>query len=140
MCRIAHIEPALLQEAADVLAAEAVSNAPDALAAERAAHLLQHRLEDRVHVLRQVVLQPAHQVEARWPIERGRVTVEEVGHHDEVAVGGELVGDTVGGRVSCGCSEGHGGIVDPFLGGTGGKEGVREQFVSAAAAAAGISG
>jgi len=97
MRRIARVEPALLQEAADVLATEAVSDAADALAAERAAHLLQHRLDDRVHVRRQVVLQPAHQVEARWPVERDRVAVEEVGHHDEVAVGGELVGDAVRG-------------------------------------------
>ena len=97
MRRIARIEPPLLQEAADVFAAEAVSDAADALAAERAAHLLQHRLDDRVHVRRQVVLQPAHQVEVRWRVKLNRVTVEEVKHHDEVAVGGELVGDAVGG-------------------------------------------
>ena len=97
MRRIARVEPPFLQEAADVLGAEAVSGAADALAAERAAHLLQHRLDDWVHVLRQVVLQPGHQVEARWPVDLDRVAVEEVGHHDEVAVGGELVGDAARG-------------------------------------------
>ena len=97
MRRIARIEPPFLQEAADVLATEAISDAADALAAERAAHLLQHRLDDRVYVLRQVVLQPGRQVEVRWPVDLDRVAVEEVGHHDEVAVGGELIGDAARG-------------------------------------------
>jgi hypothetical protein len=42
-------------------------------------------------------IEPGHQIPTRGPIiERHGVAVEEVWHDDEVAIGGELVGDELG--------------------------------------------
>lgn len=43
-----------------------------------------------------LAVQPLHEVEVARAVEGDRVSIEEVGHHDEVAVGGELVGDELG--------------------------------------------
>jgi hypothetical protein len=37
--------------------------------------------------------EPLHDIEVGWAVEGDWVTVEQVGHHDEVAIGCELVGD-----------------------------------------------
>jgi len=65
-------------------------------------HLLDHLRDNRVHLssavtlaLRPGGLQPLHDVEVSRAVEGDWVTLEEIGHHDEVAVGGELVGDAV---------------------------------------------
>ena len=39
---------------------------------------------------------PVHYLEARGSVKRDAVAVEEVGHHDEVSFGGELVCDESG--------------------------------------------
>ena len=43
-----------------------------------------------------LALQPLHDVEVARLVERDRVALEQVGHHDEVAIGGELVGNELG--------------------------------------------
>jgi hypothetical protein len=40
-----------------------------------------------------VALEPFHDVEAFWRVELHSVAVEEVGNYDEIAIGGELVGN-----------------------------------------------
>ena len=41
-------------------------------------------------------VQPFLNVEVTWAIEWDGVSVEEIGHDDEVAIGGELIGDKLG--------------------------------------------
>jgi hypothetical protein len=43
-----------------------------------------------------LAIEPFHDVEVARAVELDWVAVEEIGHHHEVAVGGELVGDQVG--------------------------------------------
>jgi hypothetical protein len=64
-------------------------------------HLDDARVDDWVDVGGQVVallrvvlaVEPLHDVEAVGPVQLDWIAVEEVWHHHEVAVGGELVGD-----------------------------------------------
>lgn len=41
-------------------------------------------------------LQPGHQVEGGWAVQRHWIAMEEVGHDDEVAIGSQLVGNQLG--------------------------------------------
>ena len=85
----------------DVLGAEAVADGADLGEGVLRAHLDQAGVDDRVDGGREVgdsvgVESSAHpclDVEVTWAVEWDRVAVEEVRHQDEVAVGGELVGD-----------------------------------------------
>jgi hypothetical protein len=43
-----------------------------------------------------LALEPLHNVEIAGAVQGDRVAVEEVGHQDKVAIGGELVGDELG--------------------------------------------
>lgn len=104
---IAGVELAVLQEAGDVLGAEAVSDAAQALDAELALKLLDDGVDEGVELLRGVVLEPARQVEALGDVDGDGVAVEEVGDDDEVAVGGVLVGDAA---VDCQDRGGDGAI------------------------------
>jgi hypothetical protein len=95
MCRVSDVQLARLEEPADVFATEAVSDATDLLAAERAAHLLEHRLDDGINIGRKVVLEPGHDVEVIRVVHLNWIALEEIRHDDEVAIGSELVGDAV---------------------------------------------
>ena len=103
MCSVSNIDAlALGQEARDVLAAKAVSDGTDLLRA-LLLHVRQRLLDDRVDLVGQValalraaLLQPSHDVEVLGAVELDGVALEEIGHDDEVAVGGELVGDELG--------------------------------------------
>ena len=103
VCSVSDINAlALGQEAGDVLSAKAVSDGTDLLRA-LLLHVCQSLLDDRVDLIGQValafraaLLQPGHDVEVRRAVELHGVALEEVGHDDEVAVGGELVGDELG--------------------------------------------
>lgn len=93
---------ALGQEASDVLSTKAVSDGADLLRA-LLLHVGDGLLDDRVDRVGQValafgaaLLQPGHDVEVFGPVELDGVALEEVGHDDIVAVGGELVGDELG--------------------------------------------
>lgn len=107
-----------------VLGAEAVSHATDALAAQLGAHLDERGVDDRVDRGRQVAgwaLEPFLHVEPCGPVQGDGVAVEEVRHDDEVAVGGELVGDELG--VDEGVADHVGKDEDGVLGGFGGGVG-----------------
>ena len=84
------------------LGAETIADRADGLAAQLALHVLEDLLDDGVDLFGRVarafaaVLQPVHDVEALGAVQGDGVAVEEVGHDDEVAVGGELVGDELG--------------------------------------------
>jgi len=103
VCSVSNIDAlALGQEARDVLAAKAVSDGTDLLRA-LLLHVRQRLLDDRVDLVGQValalraaLLQPSHDVEVLGAVELDGVALEEIGHDDEVAVGGELVGDELG--------------------------------------------
>ena len=92
------------QVADDVLGAEAVSHCADLLAVVHSAHLDERRVDDGVDIRRQVgrflrvvsALQPLLDVKVAWSVQWDRVATEHVRHYDEVAVGGELVGDQLG--------------------------------------------
>lgn len=90
---VADIDLAVLKEAGDVLGTEAVADATDALCAQLALELLDDRVDNGVELLGLVVLQPAGEVKALRDVDRNGVAVEEVGHNDEVAIGGVLIGD-----------------------------------------------
>ena len=93
MSREPDIDLARLQIPADILATKAVSHAPDTLAAQVVAHLIQDSVDDRLRLGWHVVLHPVHDVEAFRAIDWHRITVEEVGDYDEVPFRGELVGE-----------------------------------------------
>jgi hypothetical protein len=103
VCSVSDIDAlALGQEASDVLAAKAVSDGTDLLRA-LLLHVCQRLLDNRVDLVGQValalraaLLQPGHDVEVLGAVELDGVALEEIGHDDEVAVGGELVGDELG--------------------------------------------
>jgi hypothetical protein len=95
---------ALSHETRNILAAEAVADSANFLRT-LLLHVGQRLLDDRVDGVRQVALalgpalcQPGHDVEvaASELVELDGVALEEVGHDDPVAVGGELVGDQLG--------------------------------------------
>lgn len=90
---VADVDLAVLKEAGDVLGTEAVADATDALGAQLALELLNDRVDNGVELLGLVVLQPAGEVKALGNVDRNGVAVEEVGHNDEVAIGGVLIGD-----------------------------------------------
>jgi len=84
-----------------VFAAEAVAHGADFLASIFRPHLDQTRVDDRIDHGRQVCdlfliilsLYPLHDVKVARSVEWDGVAMEQVGHHDKVAVGRELVGD-----------------------------------------------
>lgn len=98
MCSVSDIDLARagLEVAADVAAAKTVVNAADALDAELVAHLANNVFDDGLDMLGQMVLEPVHDLEALGPIQRDGVSLEQVGHDDEVAMLGELVGQKLG--------------------------------------------
>ena len=110
MSHTAHIDAlAFGREAGDVFGAEAVAHAPDFLHAEVAFHFFDHGFDDGVDLawavafaFRAGLLQPGHDVEVGRAVEGDGVAFEEVGHYDEVAVGGELVGDAGSGLLEDG--------------------------------------
>jgi hypothetical protein len=67
-------------------------------------HLDQARVDDGINDGRQVcdlflavlAVHPFHNVKVAWSVEWDGVAMEQVGHHDKVAVGRELVGDELG--------------------------------------------
>lgn len=91
-------------EASDVLGPEAVADGADLLDAHVGLHLLDDGLDDGVDLLEGVAIagaaggQPFHNVEAFWAIKGDGVALEEIGHNDKVAIGGEVVGDAGGSR------------------------------------------
>ena len=103
----AHIDPlAFGSKAGNVFGAEAVADAAEFLDAVGAAELFDDSLDNGVDLTRSVafafrpgLLEPLHDVEALGAVQGDGVAFEEVGHGDEVAIGGELVGDA-GERVS----------------------------------------
>jgi len=88
----------------DVFAAETVAYGADFFAIILRPHLNQARINDRINdrwcmrLLVRVVLssQPLHDLKVTGTIEWDGILVEEVGHHHEVAVCCELVGDQLG--------------------------------------------
>ena len=103
VCSVSDVNAlALGQEASNVLAAKAVSDGTNLLRA-LLFHVRQSLLDNRVDLvgkvalaLRATLLQPSHDVEILGAVELDGVALEEIGHDDEVAVGGELVGDELG--------------------------------------------
>lgn len=85
-----------LEVAADVAAAKTVADPADTLDAKLLAHLANNVVDDGLDVLGQMVLEPVHDLEALGSIQRDRVALEQVGHDDEVAMLGELVGQKLG--------------------------------------------
>lgn len=92
---------ALGQETRNVLATKAVADSTNLLRT-LLLHVCQSLLDNRVDGVRQVALalraalgQPSHDVEVACSelVELNGVALEEIGHDDPVAVGGELVGD-----------------------------------------------
>ena len=82
----------------DILRAEAVPDAADALEPGFSAHVLDERLGDGLDMLDCVRLpavlavQPVHQVKVGGPVQRDGVALEDVRHVGHVAVFGVLVG------------------------------------------------
>lgn len=81
-----------LEVATDVPAAKAVANAANTLDAELLTHLTDNIVNDGLDVLGQMVLEPLHDLEALGPIQRHGIALEQVGHHNKIAMRGELVG------------------------------------------------
>lgn len=86
----------------DVLGAEAVADGANLLQAHLRPHLDQAGVDDGVDGRGQMAAlgpalgQPRHEIKVVRAVERDGVAVEEVGHDDVVAVGGELVRDELG--------------------------------------------
>ena len=103
VCSVSDVNAlALGQEASNVLAAKAVSDGTNLLRA-LLFHVRQSLLDNRVDLvgkvalaLRATLLQPGHDVKVLGAVKLDGVALEEIGHDDEVAVGGELVGDELG--------------------------------------------
>ena len=85
----------------DVFCAVTVSHAANLLAVVHRAHFDKACVDDGVDLWREMggafwvvaALRPLHDVEISGAVQRDGVTTEKVRHQDEIAVGGELVGD-----------------------------------------------
>ena len=90
------IKFASFEVAAHIFATKTISDSADSLAAESSAHLPKYSIDDGIHPGRQVLVVPAHYIKIRPIVDWDGVSVEEVGHHHEVAAGGKLICHQVG--------------------------------------------
>lgn len=86
----------------NIMATLTVPNSTNLLNAHTAPHLLDNLLHDRVDLLEGVSptgsrsRQPLHNIKSlRW-VQADWIALEQIGHHDKVAIGGELVRDELG--------------------------------------------
>lgn len=87
-----------------VFGTETVTHRTDLLTVMLGTHRHEARVNDRVDswremgdlLLRVLALHPLLDVEVAWTVQRDGVAVKEVGHHNEVAVCGELVCNELG--------------------------------------------
>lgn len=95
---VANVDLTGLQEAADILATEAVTDGSDLLHAQVLAHVLDGLFDDRIHVAGLVLGEPRGEVDlARVHVANGDlVTLEQIGDNGQEAIVGELVGQELG--------------------------------------------
>jgi hypothetical protein len=96
MGSVASVELARLQEAADILSAEAVAHTTNALTAQIVTHFCQDTLDDWVRLFREVVLHPVHDIEALGPVQWDCVAIKQVWQHNKVSRGSKLIRNELG--------------------------------------------
>jgi hypothetical protein len=74
----------------------AISDTTDTLASQLASHHFQGAFYNGIYARGAMWLTPFRKIKVRWPIQWDGVAMEQIGHDDEVAIGGELVGDQLG--------------------------------------------
>ena len=95
MGNVSGVDLAGLQVPHDVLGAEAITDASDGLDT-LLSQLLYRCFYDGIDTFIAVARPPLHEVEVGWAVQLKGVAVEEIGHDDVVAVGGELVRNELG--------------------------------------------
>lgn len=91
VCAVSRINLSLLQEPHHILRPEAVSHGTNVLRAVFSAKLLESSCNDGINAIGAMGLHPLHNVKIRGAIQRDRVAMEKIRHHDEVAIRSELV-------------------------------------------------
>jgi len=96
MCNVPSLGHTLFKKAHHILCAKAIPGRADPLDAVLFLERLEYLLDNGVNDLKRLVGAPLVHVEVRRAVQRDGVPVEKIGHDDEVAVGGKLVGDELG--------------------------------------------
>lgn len=76
-----------------------ISHRSNLLTSQLGLHFCQDRLDDGLDPRWQVTwwtLQPGHEIKVCWTIQRDGISVEQIGHDDQVAISGQLVCDQLG--------------------------------------------
>lgn len=95
MRTISHLDLPLvrLQMSNNILGSEAVAYSANSFAPQLLPHLHQRCFDDGVNRGGLVTFEPLHEIKVLSFVQWHRITVENIGHHDEVAICCKLVGD-----------------------------------------------